>query len=53
MEEKKTRVRWFILILLFVATTLLYIDRSAFGIMAPYLQDEIGWSEKQYGYHRL
>ena len=47
---KKTHVRWFILALLFVATTLLYIDRAALGIMAPFLQDEIGWTEKQYGY---
>jgi ACS family hexuronate transporter-like MFS transporter len=36
--------------LLFIATTLLYIDRSALGIMAPYLQEQIGWTEKQYGY---
>ena len=50
MEEKKSRTRWFILILLFVATTLLYIDRSALGIMAPYLQEQIGWSEKEYGF---
>ena len=47
---KKTHVRWFILALLFVATSLLYIDRAALGIMAPFLQDEIGWTEKQYGY---
>ena len=50
MEQKKTKIRWFILSLLFVATTLLYIDRSALGIMAPYLQEHIGWTEKQYGY---
>jgi len=50
MEHTKTNVRWFILFLLFVATTLLYIDRAALGIMAPYLQEQIGWSEKQYGY---
>jgi ACS family hexuronate transporter-like MFS transporter len=50
MEHKKTNIRWFILSLLFVATTLLYIDRAALGIMAPYLQDKIGWTEKQYGF---
>jgi len=44
-----TRIRWIILLFLFVATTLLYLDRSALGIMAPFLQDEIGWTEKQYG----
>jgi ACS family hexuronate transporter-like MFS transporter len=42
--------RWFILVLLFSATTILYIDRSALGILAPDLQRSIGWSEEQYGY---
>ena len=41
-------LRWFILVFLFTATTLLYIDRSALGIMAPFLQKEIGWNEQQY-----
>jgi ACS family hexuronate transporter-like MFS transporter len=50
VEQKKTNVRWCILALLFVATTLLYIDRAALGIMAPFLGDTIGWTEKQYGY---
>ena len=50
MEQRKSNIRWYILSLLFVATTLLYIDRAALGIMAPYLQEQIGWSEKQYGY---
>lgn len=48
--ERKSNVRWFILLLLFLATTLLYVDRTAMGIMAPYLQEQIGWNEKQYGY---
>jgi ACS family hexuronate transporter-like MFS transporter len=50
MEQKRTNIRWFILALLFIATTLLYIDRAALGIMAPYLQEKIGWTEKQYSY---
>lgn len=45
----KTNFRWIILSLLFVATTILYIDRSALGILAPDLQKSIGWSEEQYG----
>jgi len=45
----QSNIRWIILIFLFIATTLLYLDRSALGIMAPFLQDEIGWTEKQYG----
>jgi len=48
--QKKTNIRWYILSLLFIATTLLYIDRAALGIMAPYLQEQIGWTERQYGY---
>ncbi len=45
----KTNFRWVILALLFAATTILYIDRSALGILAPDLQKSIGWSEEQYG----
>lgn len=47
--ESKTQFRWIILGLLFIATTILYIDRSALGILAPELQKSIGWSEQQYG----
>jgi ACS family hexuronate transporter-like MFS transporter len=43
------KIRWIILLFLFLATVLLYLDRSALGIMAPFLQKEIGWSEQQYG----
>jgi MFS transporter, ACS family, hexuronate transporter len=49
MDKRPTRFRWIILSLLFVATTILYIDRSALGILAPELQKSIGWSEEQYG----
>ena len=47
--KPKTNFRWIILSLLFLATTILYIDRSALGILAPELQKSIGWSEEQYG----
>jgi MFS transporter, ACS family, hexuronate transporter len=49
-QDKQTRFRWVILGLLFLATTILYIDRSALGILAPELQKSIGWTEVQYGY---
>ncbi len=49
MQKNKTSFRWLILSLLFIATTILYIDRSALGILAPDLQKTIGWSEEQYG----
>ena len=44
-----TKFRWVILSLLFLATTLLYLDRSVLGILAPDLQKSIGWTESQYG----
>jgi len=49
MKKLETNFRWLILGLLFVATTILYIDRSALGILAPDLQKSIGWTEEQYG----
>ncbi len=50
MSDKKSNIRWLILGFLFIATTLLYIDRSALGIMAPFIQEDIGWTEQQYGF---
>ena len=42
-------VRWIICALLFFATTINYIDRQVIGILKPTLQDELGWSEVDYG----
>lgn len=42
--------RWRICALLFFATTINYIDRQVLGLLAPFLQKEIGWSEAEYGY---
>jgi ACS family hexuronate transporter-like MFS transporter len=36
--------------MLFWATTLAYIDRQVFSLLAPDLQSKIGWNEQQYGY---
>ena len=41
--------RWTICALLFVATTINYIDRQVLGLLAPTLGREIGWNEQQYG----
>lgn len=43
------RFRWIICALLFLATTLNYMDRQVLGILAAPLQKEIGWSESEYG----
>lgn len=42
--------RWRICAMLLAATTINYIDRQVLGVLAPFLQDEIGWNEIQYGY---
>ena len=42
--------RWTIVALIFLATTINYIDRQVIGILAPTLQKEIGWNEIEYGY---
>ena len=41
--------RWTICALLFVVTTINYIDRQTLGILAPTLQRELHWSETNYG----
>jgi ACS family hexuronate transporter-like MFS transporter len=42
-------VRWIICGLLFLATTINYIDRQVLGILKPVLEVELGWTEAQYG----
>ncbi|MDZ7373530.1 MAG: MFS transporter [candidate division KSB1 bacterium] len=42
--------RWVIVGLVFLATTINYVDRMVMGILAPTLQREIQWSEHEYGY---
>jgi ACS family hexuronate transporter-like MFS transporter len=46
----KTNFRWVIVALLFFATTVNYFDRFLMGVMAPFLEQEIGWTELEYGY---
>jgi len=43
------RSKWFVCCLLFLAVTLLYMDRQALSILAPQLSKECGWSEIDYG----
>jgi ACS family hexuronate transporter-like MFS transporter len=47
---RMTRVRWWILGLLFFGTTLNYLDRMVMGILAPDLQKQYLISDVQYGY---
>ena len=36
--------------MLFFATSINYVDRQVLGLLAPTLQNSIGWTEAQYGY---
>jgi ACS family hexuronate transporter-like MFS transporter len=51
---EKTKIggyRWRILALLFMATTINYMDRSIIGVLAPTLQNHVfHWTNAQYGY---
>jgi len=42
--------RWRIVVLLFFASTINYIDRQVLGILAPQLTETFGWSESDYGF---
>jgi len=44
------KYRWVICALLFLATTINYMDRQVIGILAPELQKSIGWNDIEYGY---
>jgi len=50
IDMKKTNFRWVIVALLFYSTTIVYFDRVILGILAPFITEEIGWSEQEYGY---
>ncbi|MCP3932560.1 MAG: MFS transporter, partial [Bacteroidetes bacterium] len=50
MEDNKINYRWRILALLFFATTINYIDRQVIGILKPFIADDLGWNEADYGY---
>jgi ACS family hexuronate transporter-like MFS transporter len=42
--------RWRILVLIFFATTINYIDRQVIGMLKPYIAQDLGWTEAGYGY---
>ena len=43
-----TRYRWFIIFLVFVATTINYLDRQIIGLLKPILEIEFSWSETDF-----
>jgi ACS family hexuronate transporter-like MFS transporter len=42
--------RWWICLLLFLATTINYVDRAVIGILKPELMEKLGWDEVDYSY---
>jgi ACS family hexuronate transporter-like MFS transporter len=49
-NKKIGKYRWRIVVLLFFAATINYIDRQVLGILAPELQETFNWSESDYGF---
>jgi ACS family hexuronate transporter-like MFS transporter len=51
MKTPAGSYRWRILALLFMATTINYVDRSLLGVLGPTLRDHVfGWTNQQYSY---
>ncbi|TBW39020.1 MFS transporter [Siculibacillus lacustris] len=48
-SAKPTRIRYFILALLLIATILNYVDRTNLGIAAPFLSKDLGLDKAQMG----
>ena len=47
---KLRHLRWYVCALLFLATTINYLDRQSVGVLNPMLRREIGWDEAGYGW---
>ncbi|UBM58153.1 MFS transporter [Marinilongibacter aquaticus] len=50
MNTKPKTFRWTVVVLLFAATTINYLDRQVIGLLKPSLEEEFNWSELDYSY---
>jgi ACS family glucarate transporter-like MFS transporter len=50
VELKKTRVRWFIVLMLFLVTAINYADRATLSIAGPSMSKELGLDSVMMGY---
>lgn len=51
MQAPKNRnIRWWMLSLVFLATTINYLDRQVMGLLKPVLEKEFHWDERDYSY---
>src|SRR5512142_2783465 len=48
--KRTGNVRWLICGLLFLATTINYVDRNSLSVLKTTLQSMLGWSEADYGW---
>lgn len=48
-ESSIGRYRWLVCLLLFLATTVNYFDRQILSLLKPILDDELHWTNAQYG----
>src|SRR5580700_10484395 len=48
--RRASRWRWYICALLFIATTINYIDRQVLGLLKPLISRELGWTEADFGW---
>jgi ACS family hexuronate transporter-like MFS transporter len=44
-----SRYRWLVCLLLFLATTINYIDRQILALLKPILDDQLRWTNEEYG----
>ncbi len=49
-NAKMTQYRWVVVGLLFFAATVNYVDRAVLGVLKPLLDQELGWTQKDYGW---
>ncbi|RZL62512.1 MAG: MFS transporter, partial [Pedobacter sp.] len=42
--------RWIVLVLIFFATTINYLDRQLIGLLKPTLEAEFSWSETDFAH---
>ena len=50
MSAGPSRFRWFVVSLLFIATTINYIDRQILALLKPILDQELGWTNEEFGW---
>jgi len=48
-QPRQDSFRWMILFMLFAAATINYLDRQILSILKPILDQELGWTDAQYG----